>query len=234
MSAIPVPVITVDGPSGTGKGTICSHLASWLNWNFLDSGALYRILAVAAEKYHLQTNAETAIVKIAESLDVVFERPQPGQDVTVIFEGIDISQQIRTEECGNSASQIATLANARSALLERQRKFRQMPGLVADGRDMGTVVFVDAPLKIYLIASAEERAKRRYKQLKQKGFDVNLPRLAADIAERDTRDSQRTISPLKPADDAIVVDTTTLDISEVIKQIENLVQETLSDACSTS
>lgn len=234
MSVIPVPVITVDGPSGTGKGTICSHLASWLNWNFLDSGALYRILAVAAEKHHLETNNETAIAEIAESLDVVFEQPQPGQDVTVIFEGIDISQQIRTEECGNSASQIATLAKVRSALLERQRKFRQTPGLVADGRDMGTVVFVDAPLKIYLIASAEERAKRRYKQLKQKGFDVNLPRLTADIAERDTRDSQRTISPLKPADDAIVVDTTTLEISEVIKQIENLVQETLPDACSTS
>ena len=234
MSVIPVPVITVDGPSGTGKGTICSHLASWLNWNFLDSGALYRILAVAAEKHHLETNNETAIAEIAESLDVVFEQPQPGQDVTVIFEGIDISQQIRTEECGNSASQIATLAKVRSALLERQRKFRQTPGLVADGRDMGTFVFVDAPLKIYLIASAEERAKRRYKQLKQKGFDVNLPRLTADIAERDTRDSQRTISPLKPADDAIVVDTTTLEISEVIKQIENLVQETLPDACSTS
>lgn len=234
MSVIPVPVITVDGPSGTGKGTICSHLASWLNWNFLDSGALYRILAVAAEKHHLETNNEAAIAEIAESLDVVFEQPQPGQDVTVIFEGIDISQQIRTEECGNSASQIATLAKVRSALLERQRKFRQTPGLVADGRDMGTVVFVDAPLKIYLIASAEERAKRRYKQLKQKGFDVNLPRLTADIAERDTRDSQRTISPLKPADDAIVVDTTTLEISEVIKQIENLVQETLPDACSTS
>lgn len=234
MSVIPVPVITVDGPSGTGKGTICSHLASWLNWNFLDSGALYRILAVAAEKHYLETNNEAAIAEIAESLDVVFEQPQPGQDVTVIFEGIDISQQIRTEECGNSASQIATLAKVRSALLERQRKFRQTPGLVADGRDMGTVVFVDAPLKIYLIASAEERAKRRYKQLKQKGFDVNLPRLTADIAERDTRDSQRTISPLKPADDAIVVDTTTLEISEVIKQIENLVQETLPDACSTS
>ena len=234
MSVIPVPVITVDGPSGTGKGTICSHLASWLHWNFLDSGALYRILAVAAEKYHLQTNDETAIAEIAESLDVIFERPQPGQDVTVIFEGIDISQQIRTEECGNSASQIATLAKVRSALLERQRKFRQTPGLVADGRDMGTVVFVDAPLKIYLVASAEERAKRRYKQLKQKGFDVNLPRLTADIAERDTRDSQRTISPLKPADDAIVVDTTTMEISEVIKQIENLVQEILPDACSTS
>ncbi len=227
-----IPVITVDGPSGTGKGTVCSHLANWLGWNFLDSGALYRVLAVAAEKYHLATDNEPVIAELAESLDVVFDRPQPGKDVTVIFEGNDISQQIRTEECGNSASQIATLSEVRSALLERQRKFRQKPGLVADGRDMGTVVFADAPLKIYLIASAAERAKRRYKQLKQKGFSVNLPRLTADIAVRDTRDSQRTISPLKPADDAIVVDTTTLEISTVILKIEKLVRETLPDACS--
>jgi cytidylate kinase len=229
-----IPVIAVDGPSGTGKGTVCSHLANWLSWNFLDSGALYRILAVAAERHHLETNNEAAIADIAESLDVVFQRPQPGKDVTVIFEGNDISQEIRTEECGNSASQIATLPKVRSALLERQRKFQQAPGLIADGRDMGTVVFVDAPLKIYLIASSAERAKRRYKQLKQKGFSVNLPRLTADIAERDTRDSQRTISPLKPADDAIVVDTTKMEISEVIKKVENLVQETLPDACPMS
>ena len=227
-----IPVITVDGPSGAGKGTVCSHLANWLAWNFLDSGALYRILAVAAEKHHLAANNESVIAELAESLDVVFDRPQPGKDVTVIFEGNDISQEIRTEECGNSASQIAALPEVRSALLERQRKFRQKPGLVADGRDMGTVVFADAPLKIYLIASAAERAKRRYKQLKQKGFSVNLSRLTADIAERDTRDSQRTISPLKPADDAIVVDTTTLEISTVIQKIEELVRETLPDACS--
>lgn len=226
-----IPVIAVDGPSGTGKGTICSHLANWLAWNFLDSGALYRILAVAAEKHHLEEGDEVGIADIAVSLDVVFQRPQPGKDVTVIFEGTDISQKIRTEECGNSASQIAILPKVRSALLERQRKFRQLPGLIADGRDMGTVVFADAPLKIYLIASAAERAKRRYKQLKQKGFSVNLPRLTADIAERDTRDSQRTISPLKPADDAIVVDTTILEISEVIKKIEDLVQEILPEVC---
>ena len=228
-----IPVIAVDGPSGTGKGTICGHLASWLAWNLLDSGALYRILAVAAEKYHLETNNESAIADIAKSLDVVFQQPRPGKDITVIFEGDDISQKIRAEECGNYASQIAIFPQVRSALLERQRQFQQYPGLVADGRDMGTVVFTDAPLKIYLIASAEERTKRRYKQLKQKGFDVNLPRLAADIAERDTRDSQRTISPLKPADDAIIVDTTKMGITEVIKKIENLVQKTLPDVCPT-
>jgi cytidylate kinase len=228
-----IPVIAVDGPSGTGKGTICSHLANWLGWHLLDSGALYRILAIAAEKYQLELNNESAIATIAGSLDVVFQQPQPGKDITVIFEGDDITQKIRTEECGNSASQVAVLPQVRSALLDRQRQFQQSPGLVADGRDMGTVVFDDAPLKIYLIASAEERAKRSYKQLKQKGFDVNLPRLAADIAERDTRDSQRTISPLKPADDAIVVDTTTMEVSEVIKKIENLVQETLPDVYPT-
>ncbi len=228
-----IPVIAVDGPSGTGKGTICSHLANWLGWHLLDSGALYRILAIAAEKYKFQLDNESAIADIAESLDIVFQQPQPGKDITVIFEGDDITQKIRTEACANSASQIAVLPQVRSALLDRQRKFQQSPGLVADGRDMGTVVFSHAPLKIYLIASAEERAKRRYKQLKQKGFNVNLPRLAADIAERDTRDSQRTVSPLKPADDAIVVDTTIMEISEVIKKIETLVQETLPDACST-
>lgn len=227
-----IPVITVDGPSGTGKGTICSHLADWLGWHLLDSGALYRILAMAAEKYQLELNNESAIADIAASLDVVFQQPLPGEDIKVIFEGDDISQKIRTEACGNSASQIAILPEVRSELLDRQRQFQRSPGLVADGRDMGTVVFDDAPLKIYLIASADERAKRRYKQLKQKGFDVNLPRLAADIAERDTRDSQRTISPLKPADDAIVFDTTTMEISEVIKKIENLVQETLPDSYS--
>jgi len=230
-----IPVIAVDGPSGTGKGTICSHLANWLGWHLLDSGALYRIVAVAAEKHQLEPDSnESAIADIAGSLDVVFQQSQPGKDITVIFEGDDISQKIRTEACGNSASQIAILPQVRSALLERQRQFQQSPGLVADGRDMGTVVFTNAPLKIYLIASAEERAQRRYKQLKQKGFDVNLPRLAADIAERDTRDSQRTISPLKPADDAIVVDTTKMEITEVIKKIENLVQETLPDTCPTS
>lgn len=224
-----IPVITVDGPSGTGKGTICSHLANWLDWNFLDSGALYRILAVAAEKYQLELANEAGIANVAETLDVVFQRPKSGNDVTVVYEGTDISQQIRTEECGNAASHIAVLPKVRSALLERQRHFRQAPGLIADGRDMGTVVFADAPLKIYLIASAEERAKRRYKQLKQKGFSVNLPRLTADIAERDTRDSQRSTSPLKPADDAIVIDTTSMDSSAVIQQIEQLVQDILPE-----
>ena len=160
-----IPVIAVDGPSGTGKGTICSHLADWLGWHLLDSGALYRILAIAAEKYQLELNNESAIADIAGTLDVVFQQPQPGKDIKVIFEGDDISQKIRTEACGNSASQIDILPQVRSALLDRQRQFQQSPGLVADGRDMGTVVFSDAPLKIYLIAAAEERAKRDRKSV---------------------------------------------------------------------
>ena len=229
-----IPVIAIDGFSGTGKGTIASHIANWLGWHLLDSGALYRIMAVAAKKYQLALDDGQGIANIAKSLDFLFQQPKPGEDIRIIFEGDDISQKIRTEECGNSASCVAMLPQVRLALLERQRQFKQSPGLVADGRDMGTVVFTDAPLKIWLLASDEERAKRRYKQLKQKGFDVNLPRLAVDIAERDTRDSQRTISPLKPADDAILVDTTKMEISEVIKKIETLVQETLPDICPTS
>ncbi len=228
-----IPVISVDGLSGTGKGTICSHLASWLGWHLLDSGALYRILAVAAIKYQLKLDNESAISDIAKSLDVVFKKSKPGEDITVIFEGDDISQKIRTEACANSASQIATLPEVRATLLDRQRQFQQAPGLIADGRDMGTVVFACAPLKIYLIASARERAKRRYKQLKQKGFDVSLPHLAADIAKRDARDSERTTSPLTPAEDAVVIDTTVMEISEFIKKAEDLVRKTLPDVCRT-
>lgn len=229
-----IPVITIDGPSGTGKGTICLHLAHWLGWHLLDSGALYRIVALAAEKYQLKSSDEAAIADIVSSLDVVFQQPKLGEDTMVIFEGDDISQKIRTEVCGNSASQLAALPQIRAALLEIQRQFQQSPGLVADGRDMGTVVFDQAPLKIYLVATVEERAKRRYKQLKQKGFDVNLLHLLAEIAKRDTRDSQRTISPLRSADDAILVDTTKMEISEVLKKIETLAQEALPEFCPTA
>lgn len=229
-----IPVITIDGPSGTGKGTICLHLAHWLGWHLLDSGALYRIVALAAEKYQLKSSDEAAIADIVSSLDVVFQQPKLGEDTMVIFEGDDISQKIRTEVCGNSASQLAALPQIRAALLEIQRQFQQFPGLVADGRDMGTVVFDQAPLKIYLVATVEERAKRRYKQLKQKGFDVNLLHLLAEIAKRDTRDSQRTISPLRSADDAILVDTTKMEISEVLKKIETLAQEALPEFCPTA
>jgi cytidylate kinase len=224
-----VPVITVDGPSGTGKGTLCSYLASWLDWRLLDSGALYRVLAFAAEQQELQLEDKAGIANLASNIDVAFSSPDKSEEITVILEGNDVSQLIRTEVCGKNASQLATYPTVREALLTRQREFRQLPGLVADGRDMGTVVFIDAKLKIFLTATPEERAQRRHKQLKQKGFSVNLAQLSADIAERDTRDSERTVSPLRPADEAVVIETTNLSIEVVIERVGALVRERMPD-----
>ena len=224
-----IPVITVDGPSGTGKGTLCSYLASWLDWHLLDSGALYRVLALAAEQQELQLEDKAGIANLASNIDVAFSSPDKSEEITVILEGNDVSQLIRTEVCGKNASQLATYPTVREALLTRQREFRQLPGLVADGRDMGTVVFIDAKLKIFLTATPEERAQRRHKQLKQKGFSVNLAQLSADIAERDTRDSERTVSPLRPADDAVVIETTSLSIEVVIERVGALVRERMPD-----
>jgi len=220
-------VITVDGPSGTGKGTIAGHLAHWLGWNFLDSGALYRVLALAALRNSVHVEDEEALAVLARRLDLVFQNPGSGREMIVILEGGDVSQDIRTETCGNLASRLAAMPGVRAALLDRQRSFRLAPGLVADGRDMGTVVFPDAVVKIYLTASPEERARRRHKQLKGKGFDVNLPQLSVEIAERDARDSQRTVSPLRPADDAAVIDTTNLALTEVIRRVSMLVSQRL-------
>jgi cytidylate kinase len=227
---IAVPVITVDGPSGTGKGTLCSYLADWLHWHLLDSGALYRVLAVAAEQHAIPVHEVSRLAALAEHLDVNFRQDAAGQDDSVILEGAVVNQLIRTETCGNVASRLAALPEIRAALLARQRAFRRPPGLVADGRDMGTVVFPDARLKIYLTASPEERARRRHKQLKEKGFDVNLPRLSAEITERDARDIQRTVSPLRPADDAAVIDTTNLAIADVIHQVSVLVKRCFPDS----
>lgn len=219
-----IPVITVDGPSGTGKGTICSYLADWLHWHFLDSGALYRVLALAAEKHHIANDDEVALGRLAGDLNVEFKVAEAGSLVEVVLDGQVVTDQIRTETCGNAASLIAPIASVRQALLARQRAFHQAPGLIADGRDMGTVVFPEATLKIYLTASAEERAKRRYKQLKEKGISANLRDLSAAIAERDERDSTRAISPLKPVEDAIVIDTSLLDIDAVLANISELVR----------
>jgi cytidylate kinase len=223
-----VPVITVDGPSGTGKGTVCSYLADWLQWHFLDSGALYRVLAVAAEKNSITLDDAERLAALATELDVVFTCPGAGQEVEVRLGGENVSAELRTESCGKGASCVAALPQVRSALLDRQHAFRILPGLVADGRDMGTVVFPDAKLKIYLTASADERAKRRYKQLKQKGIDANLRQLSVEITERDGRDSQRSVSPLKPAEDAVVIDTTDLKIEAVIDRISSLVRENIA------
>lgn len=220
MTAQSSPVITVDGPGGAGKGTISGLLACRLGWNLLDSGAMYRVTALAATKKGVDFADITAITGVARDLDVVFE-PCDGA-VSVLLSGIDVSAEIRTEACGELASRVAVVGDVREALLERQRAFQGPNGLVADGRDMGTVVFPAAELKIYLTASAEERAKRRHKQLIDKGISVNLARLLEDITERDERDMNREVAPLKPAEDAVVIDTTTLSIDEVVVMVSGL------------
>ena len=219
-----VPVLAIDGPSGTGKGTLARLVKRWLGWHLLDSGALYRLLALNASRSGTAPGNAAAIADLAGSLVVAFV--DDGNDIRVHWEGADVTDVLRSEECGAAASRLAALAPVREALLERQRAFCQPPGLVADGRDMGTVVFPQADLKIYLTASAEERARRRYKQLKQKGMSVNLAQLLGDIADRDRRDEQRKLSPLKPATDAVILDTTRLDISAVEDQVKRLVRDT--------
>ncbi len=207
-------VICVDGPSGVGKGTLSLMLAEQLGWHFLDSGALYRISALAALRHGIAFDDEAALGELALNLDVRFA-PVPGAEPRVLLEGDDVTSEIRTEQAGNAASKVAAIPAVRAALLERQRAFAKQPGLVADGRDMGTTVFPGAPLKLFLTASAEVRGERRYKQLKDKGLDVNLTSLVAEIAERDERDASRSVSPLRPADDALVIDTSSLTIDAV-------------------
>ncbi|QDX30256.1 (d)CMP kinase [Dickeya poaceiphila] len=213
--AVTEPVITVDGPGGAGKGTLCKALANALQWNLLDSGAIYRVLALAALHHQVDIASEEALVPIASHLDVRFV-PEDGQ-LKVILEGEDVSNEIRTQEVGNTASQAAVFPRVREALLRRQRAFRDAPGLIADGRDMGTVVFPDAPVKIFLDASAEERAKRRMLQLQAKGFNVNFERLLSEIKERDDRDRNRAVAPLVPAPDALVLDSTNMTLDEVVE-----------------
>lgn len=213
---VTAPVITVDGPSGAGKGTLCKALAESLGWHLLDSGAIYRVLALAALHHQVDIQSEEALVPLAAHLDVQFIS-RNGQ-LEVILEGEDVSNEIRTETVGNTASQAAAFPRVREALLRRQRAFREAPGLIADGRDMGTVVFPDAPVKIFLDASAEERARRRMLQLQEKGFSVNFERLLAEIKERDDRDRNRAIAPLVPASDALLLDSTSMSIHEVIEK----------------
>ena len=206
-------VIAIDGPSGSGKGTLAGLLAARLGWQLLDSGALYRLLAYAAGKHGIALDNEAALAMLAANLDVQFVAGG------IILEGESVTERIRNEQVGAGASQVAALPAVRDALLQRQRAFREAPGLVADGRDMGTVVFPDAPLKIFLTASAEERARRRYLQLKAKGEDVILPSLLEEIQARDDRDMNRAVAPLKPAVDAIQLDSTEMSIEEVLERI---------------
>ncbi len=208
-------MITLDGPGGAGKGTVCLLLANKLGWHILDSGSLYRLTALQA----LQNNtaSEPQLVEIAENLDV--EYVPDGTRLKVMLCHREVTDAIRTEQVGHRASEIAAIASVRQALLDRQRAFAQQPGLLADGRDMGTVVFPDAELKIFLTASFEERANRRYKQLKEKGIDANLPELVSELKARDKRDSERSTAPLKAADDATLLDTTEMSIDEVVNQV---------------
>ena len=218
-----IPVITIDGPGGSGKGTIATRLAQKLGWHLLDSGALYRIVAVAAMERAIEADDERALGELAEHLDVSFNFS--GDEVEILLDGNRITARLRSEEAGVFASKIAVLPAVRAALVHRQRAFRKRPGLVADGRDMGTVIFPDAKLKIFLTASARARADRRYKQLKEKGESVNLTRLFRDIKKRDERDMSRSISPLAPAEDAQLIDSTEMSIEMVLEEIHKLLEK---------
>jgi len=207
------PVVTIDGPSGTGKGTIADLLAKRLGWHCLDSGALYRVLGLAAQRRGLDPRTADALVSLASTMRVEF------RDKSVYLDGEDVSDAVRTETASEAASQVAVHRAVRERLLARQREAAKPPGLVADGRDMGTLVFPDAPLKVFLTASTEERAQRRYKQLKRKGLDASLSELFTQIRERDERDSNRPVAPLKVPSGALTVDTTSLSIEEVLDRV---------------
>ena len=219
-----IPVITVDGPSGAGKGTVSHMLADALGWHFLDSGALYRVTGQACLIEGVNWDDHPAVTAIARHLQVSFRAAASGE-ILVAYKGIDVSREIRMEAGGRGASTVAAIPAVREALLARQREFLRAPGLVADGRDMGTVVFPAAPLKIFLTASARERAERRYKQLIAKGENVSLPRLLEDIEERDARDSSREVAPLVPAQDAVIIDSTGTSIEDVFAQAMQEVRE---------
>lgn len=221
----PPVVICVDGPSGAGKGSLCQQLARHFGYALLDSGAMYRLVGLAAKKHGVDFADEPAVAAIAEGLDVAFLPGEPGEPSRVMLEDEDVSAEVRLETSGELASLVAVLPAVRSALLLRQRAFAQAPGLVADGRDMGTVVFPDAPVKIFLTASAEERAQRRYKQLINKGQSVNIAALLGDIQARDKRDSERAVAPLKPAEDAVVLDSSEMDIDQVFSRALEIVTE---------
>jgi len=227
MNKTTIPVICLDGPSGVGKGTICLAVAKKLGWHILDSGSLYRITALQVSRQFPDSAIDSLeaekLADIAKKLDVSYE--EKDNELVIFLDGEDITQLIRNEEIGAKASQIAAIPEVREALLARQRAFLVEPGLVADGRDMGTVVFPQAVLKIYLTATPQERAQRRYKQLKEKGIDANLSALVEELRLRDERDMNRKTAPLKPASDAIIIDTSSLNIEQVTNEVMQLVSQ---------
>jgi cytidylate kinase len=220
-----VPVITIDGPSGSGKGTIARAVADRLGWHMLDSGAIYRAVGHAAGTRDIDLDDAGAVARCAAEARIAFRDPGDGGDTRVIVDGEDVTDAIRTETAGAAASALAALPEVRKALVDKQLAFRQSPGLVADGRDMGTVIFPDAPFKVFLTASPAERAERRYKQLKAKGLDVTLSSLLHEIELRDARDASRTVAPLRPAADAVVIDTTGQPIPAVVDRVLAVVRK---------
>lgn len=222
------PVIAIDGPSGSGKGVITQKLASHLGFHILDSGALYRLIGLDARKHGTDLNAEEKLADRARNLDVRFKPTGNAEEpLHILLQGEDVTAQLRTNEAGVDASKVAALQSVRQAIGALQRSFQQPPGLVADGRDMGTVVFTDAVVKIYLTASAEARAQRRYNQLKDKDISVSLHALFQSIQARDERDMNREVAPLKAAEDAVIIDSTELNIDEVFEQVLSIVNEKL-------
>lgn len=212
---VQIPVITIDGPGGTGKGTICHALARALGWHCLDSGAIYRVFALAAKWHHFSVQQIQSLVELAHHLDLKFDTSSEHGHIAYL-EGKNVSEEIRSEICGQWASEYAQIPEVRASLLERQRRFAKSPGLVTDGRDMGTVVFPNAKLKIFLTASIEERAQRRWLQLQAQGNHVSLEQVVDELSKRDERDKNRAVAPLLPAKDAILVDTTAKSIGQVL------------------
>lgn len=226
-SSGPAPVLTVDGPSGAGKGAVSARVAAALGWHALDSGAVYRSVALAALEGGVDTADESGLVRLCRNLDLAF---RPGEDgIEAFLDGRHLGDALRAEAVGVASSQVASVPAVRAALLDLQRAFRRPPGLVADGRDMGTVVFPDAPVKVFLDASVAERARRRYKQLKEKGEDVIFDRLINDLQERDRRDRERAVSPTLPAADAVVVDSTSLGLDDVVERVLTMVRRRVPD-----